>query len=196
MVNITGHEPVLPGLEKLVQVLDSAVAGRSPAHAYSAVRNALPLLLDDRQVRLPPTAYRPHRQHYARHELHCSRAHGYSVVAMVWAPGQGTPLHDHGGHWCVEAVWSGQLEITPYSVLEADNRAGWRFVPGRSRLHSRGDCLGLQPPAQYHTVRNPSSDTLAVSLHVYPQLLRRCTVFEPIGQGHYLPQTLALAAQD
>ncbi len=27
---------------------------------------------------------------------------------MTWGPGQGTPLHDHAGIWCVEGVVEGK----------------------------------------------------------------------------------------
>ena len=193
MAMINGTDQVLPGLRKLVQVLDNAVAGRSPAHAYAGVRAALPLLVGDAQVQLPAVAYRPHPQHYARHELYCSREHGYCVVAMAWAPGQGAPVHDHDGRWCVEAVWSGQLEVTDWQLLQADDDAGWRFAQGTSQRQQVGDCAGLQGNAQFHSVRNPHSKMVAVSLHVYQRRLERCTVFEADSAGRYWPRPQLLA---
>lgn len=194
MAMIKGNDQVLPGLYKLVQVLDTAVAGRSAAHAYAGVRAALPLLVGDAQVQLPALAYRPHPQHYARHELYCSREHGYCVVAMVWAPGQGAPVHDHDGRWCVEAVWSGQLEVTDWQLLEADDDAGWRFARGASQRQCAGDCAGLQGTAQYHSVYNPDPKKVAVSLHVYQRRLQQCTVFQADSAGRYWPRPQALAA--
>ena len=35
---------------------------------------------------------------------------------MTWGPGQGTPVHDHGGLWCVEGVVEGQIAVTRYDV--------------------------------------------------------------------------------
>lgn len=188
MAMINGTDQVLPGLRKLVQVLDTAVAGRSPAHAYAGVRAALPLLVGDAQVQLPAVAYRPHPEHYARHELYCSREHGYCVVAMVWAPGQGAPVHDHDGRWCVEAVWSGQLEVTDWQLLQADDEIGWRFAQGASQRQRAGDCAGLQGTEQYHSVRNPDPQAVAVSLHVYQRRLAQCRVFEADAQGRHWPR--------
>src|SRR4030095_11912675 len=34
---------------------------------------------------------------YARHLLHVDPAGRFSVVVMVWGPGQRTPIHAHGG---------------------------------------------------------------------------------------------------
>jgi predicted amidohydrolase YtcJ len=39
---------------------------------------------------------------------------------MVWDRGQGTRLHDHGGNWCVEAVYRGEIEVTSYAVTGGD----------------------------------------------------------------------------
>src|SRR3546814_17969340 len=80
------------------------------------------------EVRLPDEVFEPLDDHYARRELYRSPEHGYSVVAMTWAPGQGTPIHDHCGLWCVEGVWDGELEITQYELLERDGKS-FRFRP-------------------------------------------------------------------
>src|SRR3546814_11261878 len=73
------------------------------------------------EVRLPDEVFEPLDDHYARRELYRSPEHGYSVVAMTWAPGQATPIHDHCGLWCVEGVGDGDLEINPYALLERDS---------------------------------------------------------------------------
>ena len=74
-----------------------------------------------------------HRPLRAPRALSQPAEHGYSVVAMTWGPGQGTPLHDHSGLWCVEGVWHGELEITQYELLESR----WRPRPlPRRRRHA------------------------------------------------------------
>jgi predicted metal-dependent enzyme (double-stranded beta helix superfamily) len=43
-----------------------------------------------------PEAARPARDDsYARHLLHRDRNNRFVVLALVWRPGQGTPIHDH-----------------------------------------------------------------------------------------------------
>ena len=37
---------------------------------------------------------------------------------MTWGPGQGTPLHDHAGMWCVEGVLEGRIEVARYDLLD------------------------------------------------------------------------------
>src|SRR5690606_1787868 len=113
-----------PGRDKLVRAIDTAIASGDEHAVTAAVRNALCRLIKDSDVRLPECVHEPIVDHYARRELYRSPEHGYSVVAMTWGPGQGTPLHDHSGLWCVEGVWDGELEITQFELLERD---GERF---------------------------------------------------------------------
>ena len=47
---------------------------------------------------------------------------------MTWGPGQGTPLHDHAGIWCVECVVEGEMEVRQYDLVE-ENAGSFRFVP-------------------------------------------------------------------
>ena len=82
-----------------------------------------------------------------------ARRLGYSVVAMTWGPGQGTPIHDHCGLWCVEGVWDGQLEITQYELLERDGER-FRFRAAGGMQAGPGSAGSLIPPHEYHTIRN------------------------------------------
>lgn len=123
----------------------------------------------------------PVSAHYARRELYRSPAHGYSIIAMTWGPAQGTPLHDHDGLWCVEGVWRGDLEITPYQLLEREGEQ-CHFSP-RACLHGcRGSAGNLIPPDEFHTLRNARADAIAVSVHVYQRVMERSHVFEPVPE--------------
>ena len=167
-----------PGREKLVARLDEAVS-RGDEHAVTAaLRNCLCAMIRDRDVQLPACVHAPIVDHYARRELYRSDAHGYSVIAMTWGPGQGTPLHDHSGMWCVEGVWHGSLEITPYEMVEQrDGR--FRFEARGTMNAGPGSAGSLIPPHEYHTIRNPSEDDLAVTLHIYRGPMTSCSVFRP-----------------
>jgi energy-coupling factor transporter ATP-binding protein EcfA2 len=44
---------------------------------------------------LPPAFAIPHPDRYQQYLLHCDSRERFSVVSFVWAPGQGTPIHDH-----------------------------------------------------------------------------------------------------
>ena len=85
-----------PGRDKLVNAIDAAV-GAGDEHAITAaLRNTLCRMIRDRDVALPECVFEPIEDHYARREIYRSPEHGYSVVAMTWGPGQGTPVQCRG----------------------------------------------------------------------------------------------------
>jgi predicted metal-dependent enzyme (double-stranded beta helix superfamily) len=132
-------------------------------------------------VKLPDCVFETAEGRYARRELYRSEKHGYCVVAMTWGPGQGTPIHDHCGMWCVEGVWSGALEVVQYERL-ADENGHCRFQPVGSIQAGPGSAGSLIPPHEYHTIRNPSDEAIAVSLHIYSGNMTRCAVFQPLPE--------------
>ncbi|HEY0178062.1 MAG TPA: cysteine dioxygenase family protein [Dokdonella sp.] len=173
-----------PGAKQLVGAIDAAVGQRDETAITHALRNALCRLIRERSVSLPACVFETASDHYARRELYRSDAHGYSVIAMTWGPGQGTPIHDHAGMWCVEGVWEGFLEVTPYELVETrDGR--YRFESRGTMNAGPGSAGSLIPPHEYHTIRNPSDDSLAISLHIYRGAMDSCSVFRPADAGWY-----------
>jgi 3-mercaptopropionate dioxygenase len=177
-VAVTMSELDFPGRLELVRCIDEAV-GRDCIHEITdELRQSLCRMISSSQVQLPACCYEETTGHYARRELYHSAEHGYSVIAMTWGPGQGTPIHDHSGMWCVEGVWHGALEITQYELLESDGDR-FRFRAVGTMQAGTGSAGSLVPPHEYHTIRNPSRDSVAVSLHVYRGEMRCCSVFSP-----------------
>ena len=173
-----------PGRERLVAGIDAALAAGDCRAVTAALRSAMCGLIRDPVVRLPACVHEPIADHYARRELYRSPTHGYSVVAMPWGPGQGTPVHDHAGCWCVEGVWDGELEITQYELLERDGDR-FRFRSAGGMQAGPGSAGSLIPPHEYHTIRNADADAIAVSLHVYEAPLEACSRFQPVsGEWH------------
>ena len=165
-----------PGSRQLIDTIDAAVALDGEQAITDALRNGLCRLIRSQAVQLPACVFEGNADHYARRELYCSEERGYCVVAMTWSPGQGTMIHDHCGMWCVEGVWSGALEVVQYEHLE-DLGARHRFRPVGSIQAGPGSAGSLIPPHEYHTIRNPSEDAVAVSLHIYSGRMTHCAVF-------------------
>lgn len=173
-----------PGHDKFIRALDEAVS-RGDEHAVTAaLRDALCRAIRDPEVRLPDCVHAPLDDHYARREIYRSPRLGYSVVAMTWGPGQGTPVHDHCGLWCVEGVWDGELEITQYELRERDGDR-FRFRAAGGMQAGLGSAGSLIPPHEYHTIRNTSERDVAVSLHIYQAPMQACTMFVPQAGGWF-----------
>jgi 3-mercaptopropionate dioxygenase len=98
---------------------------------------------------------------YVCHTLYVEPGGLFSVSALVWRPGQITPIHDHVT-WCVFGVIQGVEYEELYRVSE-----GGRYLEEVGRNQNRaGEVNGFAPPGDIHRVRNHGDD-IAISLHVY-----------------------------
>jgi 3-mercaptopropionate dioxygenase len=93
---------------------------------------------------------------YRGHTLHVEPDGSFSVVALVWRPGQLTRIHDHVT-WCAFGVIQG---VEHEELFDADLN-----LIGRSANHV-GDVSGFAPPGDIHRVHNTGDET-AISIHVY-----------------------------
>src|SRR5690606_32396298 len=169
------------GQDRFIVAVDAAVRS-GDSHAVTArLRSVLCELIRDPAVRLPDCVHDRIDDHYARREVYRSPDLGYSVIAMTWGPGQGTPIHDHCGLWCVEGVWHGELEITQYELLETDGeRCRFRAAGG---MHAGpGSAGSLIPPHEYHSIHNGSDDAIAVSGNSYQSQREHCCRCDAAGE--------------
>jgi 3-mercaptopropionate dioxygenase len=93
---------------------------------------------------------------YRAHVLHIEPDGSFSIVALVWRPGQITRIHDHVT-WCVLGVIQG---VEHEELFDAD-----LDVIGESDNHA-GHVSGFAPPGDIHRVHNTAGET-AISIHVY-----------------------------
>ena len=93
---------------------------------------------------------------YVGHTLHVEPGGSFSIVALVWRPGQRTRIHDHVT-WCAFGVIEG---VEREELFDADLN-----LIGRSANHV-GDVSGFAPPGDIHRVHNTGAQT-AISIHVY-----------------------------
>jgi predicted metal-dependent enzyme (double-stranded beta helix superfamily) len=104
-------------------------------------------------------------ERYRQHVLHVADDGAFSLVALVWLPGQATPVHDHVC-WCVVGVHEGEEEEIRYAL------DGGRLAVSEQLVNPRGAVSVALPPGDIHLVRNAGTE-LAVSLHVYGADLRQ-----------------------
>ncbi|HZF14204.1 MAG TPA: cysteine dioxygenase family protein [Thermoanaerobaculia bacterium] len=118
---------------------------------------------------LAPEHCQPDPDRYCQHLLHAEEDGTFSIVALVWRPGQATAVHDHLS-WCVIGVHQGVEQEVQFQLVEA---AGGAFLlPVDSAIHPTGAAVSLTPPGDIHYVVNPGPG-LAISLHVYGLDVRR-----------------------
>jgi 3-mercaptopropionate dioxygenase len=142
-------------------------------------------------IALPERFCAMRQEGYARRLVYEDPSSGVCVLAMVWAPGQATPLHDHSGLWGIEAVLTGEIENVPFNLIAQQN--------GQYYFHQRpvervaaGSSSYLMPPFEHHITRNVSQE-VAISLNIYGGEMPACNIFLPTGPGTYMRQRRALS---
>jgi predicted metal-dependent enzyme (double-stranded beta helix superfamily) len=131
---------------------DIARAARlDPARRDSAVAQAIaasvtrPELLDGVECPCCP-------DRYVRHLLHSDAEGGYAVVALVWRPGQMSPVHAHRT-WCAFGIHQGVLTETFYTPGDPP-------MPAEARLLAPGGTgHGPADPRLIHRLANLSCRT-------------------------------------
>lgn len=153
---------VLPRTDELIDAIAHAVSAGPPEdpqlRTAERVATVLRRFLHQPDL-LTPDQQEPDPAHYRQHVLYVAPAARFSLVALVWLPGQRTPIHDHIS-WCVAGTYRGCEEETTY---RAESGA---LVPVATSLNPVGAVSALAPPGDIHRVRNGGAE-LAISIHVY-----------------------------
>ena len=170
-------------VRELVRRLDEAMTPRDDAGRCRIVKRVLEDTFAAGTEFLDARFLVPNPERYARRLVHRDPDNRYTVIAMVWNVGQGTPLHDHAGIWCVECVYSGRIRVTSYQCHGGDPEHDIVQFKQETVIHAGvGQAGALIPPFEYHVLEN-AGDTPAVTLHVYGGEMDHCHIFEPVENG-------------
>ncbi|WP_152352552.1 cysteine dioxygenase family protein [Brachybacterium subflavum] len=167
-----------PSLRRLIDEIRGAVAaGGDAAETSRRVTRTLErhLVVPDL---LPAQARVADPERYRQNIVHVEPDGSFSIVALVWLPGQQTPVHDHIS-WCVVGVYEGEEAEIRYRVEDTvggevhladgqvpDPEGGLRLVRTAEVTNPNGSADGFAPPGDLHRVWNAGEGT-AISIHVY-----------------------------
>lgn len=170
-----------PTLCNLIDSIDKAILADSVDDVVAKVKDSLETTIRGAQDFLPKEFTLECKETYARHLVYADPEDRYTIMAMVWGKGQGTPLHDHDGLWVVECVYRGQIEVTNYDLTGMENGL-YQFEEQTKRIGRPGESDYRIPPVEYHIVRNAQEET-SISLHVFGGKMVKCLNFEPVEGG-------------
>jgi 3-mercaptopropionate dioxygenase len=155
----------------------SAVRTRCPEALVTAVRSATArhadwpqtagLVADQLRLHLPgPEILTASEREgspdgYVCRTLHTEPDGAFSVCAVVWRPGQQTPIHDHVT-WCVVGVLQGAEHEELFALRDGETA----LEQVGSRVNVTGEVGGFAPPGDIHRVTNDGAG-VAISVHVY-----------------------------
>ena len=131
---------------------------------------------------LPERFLIPKAETYARREIYTDPEGKFSILVMVWAPGQGTPVHDHGGMWVVEVVYKGLVTVRNFDHVGVVNGLH-QFLESEEKLDTSAHSDFRVPPEEYHQLSNNSSEP-AVTIHIFGGVLNECNIFAPVEGGY------------
>jgi predicted metal-dependent enzyme (double-stranded beta helix superfamily) len=111
---------------------------------------------------LSPDQRRTRPDRYARHVLYGDPGGRFTILSLVWAAGQFSPVHAHHA-WCAYVVHEGTLEETIYGF----DSAAMKAHPLRTGPRHAGYCCFDQAgPDHIHRLGNGGAEP-ALSIHVY-----------------------------
>jgi predicted metal-dependent enzyme (double-stranded beta helix superfamily) len=175
-------------LAAFVAAVETLTAGERDPHRIAAgVQACLPRLLANPSF-LAPDQREPWPDRYRPHLLAVAPSRRFSVVALVWLPGQITPIHDHIC-WCVVGVLEGLEREQRYTLREDATGARWLAPLAEEAVMPGHTCALVPPDENIHQVRN-AGESLAISIHVYgedltayPSSINQCFDDLPIRPG-------------
>jgi 3-mercaptopropionate dioxygenase len=151
-----------------------------PADCVLALAPLMLDLIDQAGSFLQPQHYRDSDAGYTRNLVFDEADASLSLYAIVWRPGQWTPVHDHGS-WGVVGVVEGVLEERSYVRLNADRSAdeGIDLARGGTLLLQRGSVTSFVPnPDHIHVTGVPADRARALSLHLYGRTMSDFNLYD------------------
>jgi 3-mercaptopropionate dioxygenase len=168
------------------QFLDDcrAVAGdqREPAACVQAIVPMMQRLMPALGPCLTEAHRRSAPEHYTRNAVLIEPS--LSLYALVWLPGQWTPVHDHGS-WGVVGVVEGVLHERAWLRPDAGHAtsvsadAGIHLMPGGVLALGPGSVSSFVPnPDHIHVTGVPSDAAPALTLHLYGRNMESFHVYD------------------
>jgi len=170
------------GLEQFINDCREGLAeGHSPADYVENIAPSMYRLLNGNKAFLKPEHFRSDSGHYARNAIHIEPDGLLSLYALVWEPGQWTPIHDHGT-WGVVGVHEGMLNEWNYIRTDGGETQALKNIElarGGVIMLSPGAVTSFVPnPDHIHMTGNPDPDRRVVSLHLYGSTMSGFHVYD------------------
>ena len=171
----------MPHLQRFID--RALAASRAHAEPSDAVLAIAPLMMELAAAAagfLQPAHRRSDPAHYARNLIYSAGDNGLSLYALVWLPGQWTPVHDHGS-WGVVGIVEGVLEERSYVRSSPDDGRDERIqlVRGGVVLLPTGAVSTFVPnPDHIHVTGVPADRPPVISLHLYGRTMSHFNLYD------------------
>lgn len=154
----------------------------TPSDIVRALAPAMGSLARQADEFLEPCHRRGEADGYTRNLIFGSEEEGLSLYAIVWRPGQWTPIHDHGT-WGVVGVVEGLLEeqafVPANDTDDSDPDTRISLAPGGLVLLPPGAVATFVPnPDHIHQTGVADDRPATLSLHLYGRMLNDFHIYD------------------
>lgn len=154
----------------------------TPARAVETIVPLMHEFLPRAGALLEAAHRRADPQHYARNAILIGER--LSLYALVWLPGQWTPVHDHGS-WGVVGIIEGSLQERAWIRTSPDDGRDEALclLPGGVLVLEPGSVTSFVPnPDHIHVTGVPASGRRALTLHLYGRNMNAFHIYD-VGAG-------------
>ncbi|KAF1925548.1 cysteine dioxygenase type I [Didymella exigua CBS 183.55] len=111
-----------------------------------------------------------------------------NLLLLVWAPGRGSPIHDHANAHCIMKILKGSLTETRYAwpTVNLNNSEDHHMQVISEKTYQADQVTYMSDKLGLHRISNPDKENYAVSLHLYTPpnaAVYGCNVFNE-ANGH------------
>ena len=119
-------------------------------------------------------------ENYSRNAIYIDPNNTLSLFALVWLPGQWTPIHDHGT-WGVVGIVEGGLEERNFIRTDDQPRTAMENIQlsrGGSVILTPGSVTSFVPNPDHIHITGNAGQKRAVSLHLYGHAMSGFNIYE------------------
>jgi predicted metal-dependent enzyme (double-stranded beta helix superfamily) len=107
----------------------------------------------------------PGEDRYRKHRLYADPAGRFTLLALIWLPGQGTVVHGHTA-WCSVGVYEGEPNVVTYDCQAKEDGTHAADETCNTR-HGPGALCAVRPGlGDVHRIYNDTDATM-ITLHAY-----------------------------
>ena len=164
---LTGYGPhaeAHPAVAAFAEQVEAILAAPDEREFCDRVAEVLAPVLAVEDL-LSPTVREPGPEKYRKHVLYACPEKRFTLLSLVWLPGQGTSIHGHSA-WGAVGVYEGTPNVAVYDCEDVDGER--HAVTEVKDIRCKpGDLATVRPGLDdVHRIYNDSDET-TITLHAY-----------------------------
>ncbi|KAJ4423062.1 hypothetical protein N0V82_002329 [Gnomoniopsis sp. IMI 355080] len=102
-----------------------------------------------------------------------------NLLVLVWTPGKGSPIHDHGNAHCIMKILHGNLTESRYEFPNSDKEQPMELI--REATYKENQVAYMADELGLHKMENRGDD-YAISLHCERSYVPKCGYYSKFAE--------------